>query len=120
MILKDVGEQRLQQILHAQVNTHVSSRRRRTSEAQRTRVLKERYSDVVNTVFKYRDSRDKLIKKTVIIVLPSLAAFAPEDFSKNHLEFSMNYLISLSKKESDSRPHAFISIGQVRCQKCQK
>ncbi len=40
-----------------------------------------RYKEVVEAVFKYKDSKEKLIRRAVITLLPRLAAFSPERFA---------------------------------------
>lgn len=44
--------------------------------------LLARYREVVETVLRFKDSREKLIRRAVIALLPRLAAFAPERFAQ--------------------------------------
>lgn len=41
-----------------------------------------RYKEVVETVLRFRDSKEKLIRRAVIVLLPRLAHFAPERFAQ--------------------------------------
>eukprot|EP01117_Protostelium_nocturnum_P014316 TRINITY_DN5444_c0_g1_i3.p1 TRINITY_DN5444_c0_g1~~TRINITY_DN5444_c0_g1_i3.p1 ORF type:complete len:2209 (+),score=787.54 TRINITY_DN5444_c0_g1_i3:161-6787(+) len=75
--------------------------------------LKDRYQDIAQTVFKHRDNRDKLIKKTVVLVIPRLASFSPEEFIKNYLDLSINHLVASSKKDTDAKKVSFIAIGDI-------
>jgi FKBP12-rapamycin complex-associated protein len=54
-----------------------------------------RYREVCATVLKFRDSKEKLIRKAVITLLPRLAAFAPERFVKSYLKESVEHLLSV-------------------------
>ena len=45
-----------------------------------------RYREVCDTVLRFRDSKEKLIRRAVITLLPRLAAFAPERFVKSYLK----------------------------------
>lgn len=44
--------------------------------------LLARYREVVETVLRFKDSKEKLIRRAVISLLPRLAAFAPERFAQ--------------------------------------
>ena len=39
-----------------------------------------RYKEVVETVLRFKDSKEKQIRRAVIVLLPRLAAFSPERF----------------------------------------
>jgi hypothetical protein len=41
--------------------------------------LNSRYKDVCDTILKFRDHKERIIRRTVINLLPRLAAFAPEE-----------------------------------------
>lgn len=45
-----------------------------------------RYREVCDTVLRFRDSKEKLIRRAVITLVPRLAAFAPERFVKSYLK----------------------------------
>lgn len=40
-----------------------------------------RYKEVVENVFRYKDSKEKNIRRAVIHLLPRMAAFSPERFA---------------------------------------
>lgn len=40
-----------------------------------------RYKEVVENVFRYKDSKEKQIRRAVIHLLPRMAAFSPERFA---------------------------------------
>lgn len=54
-----------------------------------------RYREVCETVLKFRESKEKLILRAVITLLPRLAAFAPERFVKAYLQQATEHLLSV-------------------------
>ena len=54
-----------------------------------------RYREVCDTVLKFRDSKEKLIRRAVITLLPRLAAFAPERFVKSYLDQATEHLLGV-------------------------
>lgn len=45
-----------------------------------------RYREVVETVMRFRNSKERLIRTAVIMLLPRLASFAPERFASTYLQ----------------------------------
>ena len=45
-------------------------------------LLYPRYREVVETVMRFKDSKEKQIRRAVINLLPRLASFAPERFAQ--------------------------------------
>ncbi len=60
-----------------------------------------RYREVVETVLRFRESKERLIRRAVISLLPRLAAFAPERFAATYLKQCTNYLLSVLKFPSE-------------------
>ncbi|AOW06792.1 armadillo-type protein [Yarrowia lipolytica] len=71
-----------------------------------------RYDEVCEVVLANRDSRDVLIRKTVLNIIPDLAQYNPWQFTKRYLHKCMLYLLSQLKKDKD-RNLVFLSIGQI-------
>ena len=71
-----------------------------------------RYREVVEMVIQYRDSREKIIRSSVVTILPRIASFAPERFAQTYLEESMTFLLN-ALKSSNERPAAFTAIGEM-------
>lgn len=44
-----------------------------------------RYKEVVETVLRFKDSKEKQIRRAVIVLLPRMAAFSPERFAYEYL-----------------------------------
>ena len=56
-----------------------------------------RYREVVEVVLHFRESKEKLIRRAVISLIPRLAAFAPERFAATYLPTCTDYLINTLK-----------------------
>ncbi|CAH1757738.1 9252_t:CDS:10 [Entrophospora sp. SA101] len=76
--------------------------------------MRDHYKNVCETVLKFKDSRDGLIRRTVISLVPVLAEFDDKEFVTTYVHKSMLYLLSQLKKDRD-RSISFIAIGQVAC-----
>lgn len=74
--------------------------------------MQSQYSDVCETVLKYKDHKDPLIRHTVVYILPDLAKYNPVEFTKRYLVDSMTHLVGQLKKEKDRAP-VFLSIGKI-------
>ena len=71
-----------------------------------------RYREVVEMVLQYRDSRERIIRSSVVTLLPRIASFAPERFAQSYLEESMTFLLN-ALKSSNERSAAFAAIGHL-------
>ncbi|KAG9256851.1 armadillo-type protein [Emericellopsis atlantica] len=74
--------------------------------------MHEHYQQVCDIVFKHKDHRDPTIRKTVVILIPNLANYAPSEFSKAWLHKFMVYLNGMLKKDKE-RNDAFLAIGSI-------
>lgn len=54
-----------------------------------------RYREVCETVLRFRESKEKLVRRAVITLLPRLAAFAPERFVKAYLQQATEHLLGV-------------------------
>lgn len=61
----------------------------------------EKYKGLCESVLKYKDHRDGLVRRTVILMIPVLAQFDPTDFVAAYLNGCMAYLLSQLKKDRD-------------------
>ena len=59
--------------------------------------LLARYKEVVETVLRFRDSKEKLIRRAVLVLVPRMAAFAPERFASEYLNKCITHLLSVLK-----------------------
>ncbi|KAI8813143.1 armadillo-type protein [Cladochytrium replicatum] len=74
--------------------------------------MESRFRDRCDTVMRYKESRDSLVRRTVIVMLPTLASFQPDAFVASYLDSSMAYLLVQLRKDRE-RGAAFISIGKI-------
>lgn len=52
-----------------------------------------KYADISEMVLRFKESRDLLIRKSVIQTLPKLARFSPVDFAGTHADASLRFLL---------------------------
>ncbi|GAM22047.1 hypothetical protein SAMD00019534_052220 [Acytostelium subglobosum LB1] len=71
-----------------------------------------KFKDVCETILRYKEHRDKLVKKTVITLLPSMALFCPKDFVHHHLNNCMIHVLA-SLKNQGERSYSFIALGEI-------
>jgi FKBP12-rapamycin complex-associated protein len=76
------------------------------------RYAEGRYQDLCEIVLRYKDHRDILIRKTVMLMIPDLTKLDVQEFVITFFPSSMNYLLSQLKKEKE-RSTAFMSIGKI-------
>lgn len=72
----------------------------------------QRYRDACELVMRYKDHRDNLIRREVIIIIPILASYSPSDFTSSYLHQCMLHLQGLIKRDKD-RGAAFVAVGKV-------
>lgn len=71
-----------------------------------------RYREVCATVLRFRDSKEKLIRRAVITLLPRLAAFAPERFVRSYLKQSTEHLVTVLANPSE-RGAGFVAVAEM-------
>eukprot|EP01132_Coremiostelium_polycephalum_P002833 gene2833-3519_t len=71
-----------------------------------------KYKEISDIILKYRDHRDKLIKKTVIILLPKLSVFCPTEFVLHYFNTCMTHLLTLLRNQIE-RAATFLAIGEI-------
>lgn len=70
------------------------------------------YTDACDTVLRYRDHKDILIRRSVISILPDLSKYNPKEYTKQYLVDSMAFLIGLLKRDKE-KGLVFYSIGNI-------
>ena len=71
-----------------------------------------RYREVCETVLKFRESKEKLVRRAVITLLPRLAAFAPERFVKAYLQQSCEHLVAVLGVPAE-RGAGFVALAEM-------
>ena len=74
--------------------------------------MQDQYDEACEIVFKHKDHRDPTIRKTVVLLIPDLASYAPAAFASKYLHQFMLYLSGMLKREKE-RNDAFLAIGNV-------
>ncbi|TVY80760.1 Serine/threonine-protein kinase tor2 [Lachnellula suecica] len=74
--------------------------------------MHEHYQEVCEIVFRHKEHRDIHIRKTVVILIPELAHYAPSEFGASYLHKFMVFLSGMLKKDKD-RNDAFLAIGNI-------
>ncbi|KAL1921057.1 uncharacterized protein VTP21DRAFT_11692 [Calcarisporiella thermophila] len=73
---------------------------------------RDMYGEICETALRYKEHRDQLVRRTVTLLIPTLAAYNTQTFVDLYLHRCMSYLLGQLKKERD-RSAAFIAIGKV-------
>ena len=76
------------------------------------RFMLPRFGEVCDAVLRYRDHRDRLVRRTVIALIPRLANYAPDAFVRGYLGTCLAHLIQ-SLKHTSKRATAFIAMGKM-------
>ncbi|KAK9453987.1 armadillo-type protein [Dipodascopsis uninucleata] len=74
--------------------------------------MHKNYAEVCDTVLKYKDNRDALVRRTVLAMMPTLANYNPPGFTEKYLHKCMLHLLGQLKKDRE-RNLVFRSIGQI-------
>ncbi|KAK3682072.1 phosphatidylinositol 3-kinase tor2 [Podospora appendiculata] len=74
--------------------------------------MQAHYEEACEIVYRHKDVRDPTIRKTLVLLIPDLANYAPTEFASNHLHNFMVYLSGMLKKKEE-RNDAFLAIGNV-------
>lgn len=61
----------------------------------------EYYQNICDITLKYRDSKETVIRKAVITLIPSMANYDTDEFEQHYLHRSMNYLLQALSKPTD-------------------
>ena len=79
-----------------------------------------RFAETCETVLRLRNHREGLIRRTVINLIPILAAYDPPDFINYYLDQSMTHLIGQVQIDKERKPVnemdrsiAFLAIGKL-------
>lgn len=74
--------------------------------------MQDHYQQACDTVFKYREHREPIIRKAVVLLIPDLASYSPTDFAQAWLHKFMVFLSGMLKKDKE-RNDAFLAIGNI-------
>jgi FKBP12-rapamycin complex-associated protein len=74
--------------------------------------MRESFLDTAEQILRFKSHRDGLVRKMVITLIPTLAAYETQVFSEHHLHKSMGHLLTQLEKPNE-RSFAFIAIGHT-------
>lgn len=74
--------------------------------------MTDHYQEVCEIVFRHRDHREQVIRRTIVILIPELANYSPTDFAQTYLHKFMIFLSGMLKREKE-RNDAFLAIGNI-------
>jgi len=79
------------------------------------RLLNPLFNELCELVLKYRDHKDRLIRRTVIVLLPRLAHYSPEPFVRGYADIALAHLLTCLRdvKQIPDRGTPFIAIGRI-------
>ena len=70
------------------------------------------YKETCEIVLRLKDHKDARIRSQIVVIIPILAGYAPEEFCKSYLDKFMTYLLGQLKKDRD-RNESFLAIGKI-------
>ena len=71
-----------------------------------------RYKEVAETVLRLHDSRERIVRRSVVELIPKLAAFSPRRFAESYLEQSMALLLAAIQTPGE-RDAGFTAVGDL-------
>ncbi|KAL4065913.1 phosphatidylinositol 3-kinase [Scleroderma citrinum] len=74
--------------------------------------MREAFLDTAEQILRFKSHRDGLVRKMVITLIPTLAAYDTQTFSEHYLHKSMAHLLTQLEKPNE-RSFAFIAIGHT-------
>jgi FKBP12-rapamycin complex-associated protein len=74
--------------------------------------MHEHYQEVCEIVFRHKEHREPVIRRTVVLLIPELANYSPTDFAATYLHKFMVFLSGMLKKDKE-RNDAFLAIGNI-------
>ncbi|KAF2115999.1 armadillo-type protein [Lophiotrema nucula] len=72
----------------------------------------QKYKETAEIVLRYREHRDALVRREVVLIIPILAKYSPAEFASKYLHQCMLHLQGLIRKDRD-RDRAFVAIGDI-------
>jgi FKBP12-rapamycin complex-associated protein len=80
-----------------------------------TQSMAEYYKMICELTLRYRDSKEVVVRKAVITLIPSMATYDSDEFEALYLHRSMAYLLQALGKPTD-RDIAYVALGHMAVQ----
>jgi len=76
--------------------------------------MRESFLDTAEQILRFKSHRDGLVRKMVITLIPTLAAYDTQTFSEHYLHKSMGHLLTQLEKPNE-RSFGSHSLSVKRC-----
>ncbi|XP_024523697.1 serine/threonine-protein kinase TOR, partial [Selaginella moellendorffii] len=74
--------------------------------------MMSRYKEVLDIAFKFRDHRDRLVRRSITSLLPRIAHFLRDRFVTSYFNTSMDHLVAVMRNPSE-RSTGFAALGEM-------
>ncbi|CAM6130085.1 unnamed protein product [Calypogeia fissa] len=74
--------------------------------------MMSRYKEVAEIVFKYREHRDRLVRRSITALLPRIANFLRDRFINSYLKICMEHLLAVMRNPAE-RASGFVALGEM-------
>lgn len=71
-----------------------------------------RFKEVCKAIMALKDHRARIVRASIITLLPSLAELCPDAFARAHMDETVEFLLRCAKN-SDLRPQALLATGKL-------
>jgi hypothetical protein len=71
-----------------------------------------RFKEVCKAIMALKDHKARIVRVSIITLLPSLAELCPDAFARAHMDETVEFLLR-SAKTSDLRPQALLAMGKL-------
>ncbi|KAJ2945763.1 hypothetical protein O0L34_g605 [Tuta absoluta] len=77
------------------------------------RLISEKYEKICSEVMAQQISRSHSVHQMLLLMIPRLAAFSRDSFSKKHLKSTINHLITFLRGREKEKAMAFTTLGLI-------
>lgn len=74
--------------------------------------MRTRFLETCSMVLQYKGHRSRLVRETVISLIPQLASYSPKDFVSHHFSSCLDHIIQ-TLKTGYSRPVGYLALGEI-------
>ena len=65
--------------------------------------MKENFLDTAEQILRFKSHRDPIVRKMVVVMIPSLAAYDTQTFTEHFLHKAMAHLLTQLEKKTNER-----------------
>ncbi|KAJ5076740.1 serine/threonine-protein kinase mtor [Anaeramoeba ignava] len=77
------------------------------------RFMESHLEEICTIIFRFKTSKAKIIRETIVDLIPQLARFSPHFFQERYLDSIMTYLYTVYKRDSVLKNKIFETIGEL-------